>query len=147
MKKISSIVFMGVLLLVSCDKSVTCKYEPFAPAGAEISWTGYNSVSDLINYFHGHDSTLLQHDKDTIRVYGYFRWIHLDDYNGEVPFIMSSPNYSSGTAIPLSFPSGGTIHLDTAGIKYITAIVRASRTTGVCYDYSFTLSPLKEYCL
>lgn len=147
MKKLLLIIFTETILLVSCEKPTKCVYEPYAPESAEISWTDYNSVTDLINFFQRHDSTLLQYDKDTIMAYGYFRWVRLDDYDCELPFLMSSPNYSSGTAIPLSFPSGGTIHLDTTGIKYITAIIRASRTTGDCYDYSFTLSPLKEYYL
>lgn len=142
MKKALLIIFAEAILLLSCEKPTGCNYEPFAPDEAEISWTDYNSVTDLKNYFQGHDSTLLQHEKDTIKAYGYFRWVELGNYNGGAPFLMSSPNYSSETAIPLTFPMGGPIHLDSINLIYITAIVRAPRTTGDCYDYLFTLAPL-----
>lgn len=137
-----SIVFIGVLLLVSCDKPVTCKYEPFAPAGAEISWTDYNSVTDLITYFRGHDSTLLHHKGDIIKAYGYYRWVNFGDSQGSLPLFMESPAAGIENSIQLELPTGVPIHLDTNNLVYITAKVCASRTSGNCYDYLFTIRPL-----
>lgn len=142
-KVIRTVALITVLgMVASCDKPVTCKYEPFAPAGAEISWTDYNSVTDLITYFRGHDSTLLRHVGDTIKAYGYYRWVNFGGRLGSIPLFMTTPDYSSETAIQLEFPQGGPIQLDTVNMVYIEAVICASRTYNDCYNYLFTIRPL-----
>lgn len=62
---------IATLLLAGCrDKENQCRgVTPWA--STEISWTDYNSVSDARNYFYCHDSTIMEHYKDTVLVCAY----------------------------------------------------------------------------
>lgn len=67
-------------LTVGCtEKSTYCncwdKYDhldsPYTPPEYTISWTDFNSLRRVDEYFLYHDSTLRKHDGDTILLYGY----------------------------------------------------------------------------
>lgn len=143
MKKVIFLAFVNIFLLSSCSKQMFCNNEPYAPEGAEVSWTDYNSVPDLIKYFQGHDSTLSRHEGDTIKMYGYFRYVHS---KGGLPYFMASPSYNSRTAIRMEFPYGGPIHLDTINLVYLEATISKGRTAANnCYKYLFLITPLMNY--
>lgn len=69
-----------VCLTAGCtEKSTYCncgdKYNhlesPYTPPEYTISWTDFNSLRRVDEYFLYHDSTLRKHDGDTILLYGY----------------------------------------------------------------------------
>ena len=88
-----------VLLAAGCEK----KQEDcgcYAPSGTEVSWSEYNNVEALHAYFDHHDSTLLQHIGDTIRLCG---WAYYPDNEaGEPRYAVQIPDWS---------PYGGTMFL------------------------------------
>lgn len=57
------------LLSVGCTEKPTGCVE-YAPEDANISWTDYNSVSDVMNYFHCHKKTSALHNGDTLKIKG-----------------------------------------------------------------------------
>ena len=57
-----------VLLTTGC-KEEQCK--SFVPADKEISWTDYNTVSSLWDYFGCYAETARMHEGDTLKVVGY----------------------------------------------------------------------------
>ena len=78
------------LMAVGCDNKEcdTC----YAASGATVSWTDYNSVSDLHEFFNGHDSTLMQHVGDTIRFCG---WVYYPDIeSGEPTYAVMIPDWT-----------------------------------------------------
>lgn len=61
-------------LVVACLMATGCKEEqcePYAPQGEEISWTEYNSMSDVCDYFTCHMKTWEMHVGDTFKAIGY----------------------------------------------------------------------------
>lgn len=64
-------------LATSCkdqEKESVCKeISPFA--SFEISWDDYNTVDEFRRYFDCHDSTILIHDYDTVRIKGYLVYL------------------------------------------------------------------------
>ena len=60
-----------LLTICGCKKPNQCEqvslYAPF-----EISWTDYNCLDSVREYFNCHDSTLFLHHNDTVLVKGYF---------------------------------------------------------------------------
>lgn len=63
-----------VMFLTGCKRQ---EIEPvcfhWAPEGCTISSTEYNSPLEIRNYFFNHDSTMLAHDGDTIKIWG---WVY-----------------------------------------------------------------------
>lgn len=73
------------------DKSTVCG-TCFASSGATVSWTDYNSVADLHSCFNHHDSTLMRHIGDTIRLCG---WVYYPDHEaGEPLYDVMIPDWS-----------------------------------------------------
>lgn len=60
---------MLTLLAMGC-KEEQC--EAYAPAGAGVSWTGYNPMEDVLDYFYCHVKTVENHIGDTLKIAGYF---------------------------------------------------------------------------
>ena len=130
------------LAVVSCEKISHCLTGPYAPADASVSWTDYNSVEALVKYFDGHDSTLYQHNGETIKVSGYYmqdidRW--------QWTCLASEPKKSAKYAVLLEFPTGGKIPQLAEGEMYdVTAtIVAESVKDDVCQAFSLVLHPQK----
>ena len=72
MKRMCSILmflFTVCLLVIGCQKKEACTL--YAPIGKEISWTGYNTVSAVWNYFGCYQETAKEHYGDTMKVVGY----------------------------------------------------------------------------
>lgn len=57
---------LACLMLAGCGN----KCDGYAPKGTEISWTGYNSVDAVSEYF-SYVNTSREHQYDTVRVFGY----------------------------------------------------------------------------
>ena len=79
------IVLAGSLSFLGCEKNacVGCKFFPihcdgYAPEEIYVSWTDYNSVDAIANYFR-YVNTCRQHERDTVRLYGYI--LGYDDSN------------------------------------------------------------------
>lgn len=84
-----TLIFAACLAAIGCKKDNKCKLpygsdgaalpdecfdcQCFAPSDAKLSWTDYNSVSEMHASFNNHDSTLMQHAGDTIRLCG---WVY-----------------------------------------------------------------------
>ena len=58
------------LLAAGCKEKETACAE-YAPADTAISWTDYNSVSDVVKYFRCHKKTSDLHHGDTLKIMGY----------------------------------------------------------------------------
>lgn len=81
MKNKVTIILLVVLhcLMAGCQKSFTCDcraeypqmYSPYTPDNFTLSWTEFNALFNVQEYFGYHDSTLLEHVGDTIKLYGY----------------------------------------------------------------------------
>lgn len=69
MKQIAIIFIAAACLLAASCKEEQC--EPYAPQGKEISWTEYNTVNDIIEYFRCHIEPIRAHYMDTIKVKGF----------------------------------------------------------------------------
>lgn len=60
-----------LLLVLGCKKPRYCEHvSPYAPF--EISWTDYNTLDSVREYFKCHDSTWMLHYNDSVKVKGYF---------------------------------------------------------------------------
>lgn len=59
-----------LVLLAGCKEKPTGCVE-YAPADVSISWTDYNSVADVVGYFHCHKKTAERHEGDTLKVKGF----------------------------------------------------------------------------
>ena len=51
------------------DECYDCEW--YAPEGVSVSWTEYNTVSEVLTYFNGHRETLRSHLGDTLLVMGW----------------------------------------------------------------------------
>ncbi|MBR4229533.1 MAG: hypothetical protein IKR83_02345 [Bacteroidales bacterium] len=86
MKTKTILVVMALVscLLAGCGGDFTCScmdeypqmFDPYAPEEFTISWTDFNPLSKVEEYFYHHDSTLHEHDGDTIMLYGYISGFH-----------------------------------------------------------------------
>ena len=68
----TKLLFVASILLIvcGCKKAKQCEHgSPYAPF--ELSWTDYNSLDSVREYFNCHDSTLILHHHDTVMVKGY----------------------------------------------------------------------------
>lgn len=79
------------IVFVGCNKAKTSDYcngcndmdcEEYAPAGVSVSWTDYNTPSELTNYFACHRATLTEHLNDTIKLAG---WVYFCDHESGNP--------------------------------------------------------------
>ena len=68
--KTKFLIFLLPLLAAGCKEKETACAE-YAPADAAISWTDYNSVSDVVKYFRCHRKTAEQHLGDTLKIKGW----------------------------------------------------------------------------
>lgn len=79
---IVSLTLFVLTIMVGCGRNVTCDclrdypqmFDHYAPEEFTISWTDFNPLSKVEEYFYHHDSTLHEHDGDTIMLYGYISW-------------------------------------------------------------------------
>lgn len=72
--------------IIGCSKnSHTCACiedypqmeNPYTPEGFTLSWSEYNPLIRVQEYFCYHDSTLHEHDGDTIMLYGYISKVNV----------------------------------------------------------------------
>ena len=63
------ITFLLPLLMVGCKEE---RCEKYAPATVSISWTEYNPMVDVLDYFYCHPQTVEAHIGDTMKILGYF---------------------------------------------------------------------------
>ena len=76
MKTRTIVAIAGIMLLIQgCGKT---KCDGYAPEGTEISWTAYNTVEQVVDYF-SYLYTSNQHRTDTVMMWGYV--IGKDDTN------------------------------------------------------------------
>lgn len=82
MKNTVTIILMVILLclMTGCLKNgYTCDcraeypqmYTPYTQDNFTLSWTDFNDLHSVQEYFGYHDSTILEHKGDTIKLYGY----------------------------------------------------------------------------
>lgn len=82
MKNKATIILLVVLycLMTGCQKNgYTCDclaeypqmFTPYTQDNFTLSWTEFNALHNVQEYFGYHDSTLLEHIEDTIKLYGY----------------------------------------------------------------------------
>lgn len=69
MKRNILIIAVLACFLYGCEKQKSCSGSPFSPI--EISWTECNDVKSVVEYFKCHDSTIVQHKRDSVLVCGY----------------------------------------------------------------------------
>lgn len=85
------------MALAGCEKTKRSPYDcyeevdvqPWAPDSCSFSWTDYNSTMQVLNYFSGHDYTILSHDGDTLMLWG---WIYFHGPGEPIldPFVYDS---------------------------------------------------------
>lgn len=61
--------FAASIVVVGCQKKKECL--SFAPSEKEISWTDYNTVGEVWDYFGCYSETAAMHYGDTMKVMGY----------------------------------------------------------------------------
>ena len=60
----------------SCAEKYPQMDEPYAPSWFTVSWSDFNPLIKVQQYLCYHDSTLREHDGDTIMLYGYVnQWL------------------------------------------------------------------------
>lgn len=59
--------------MAGCEKAPQCNNSHWAPLGINISWSDYNSVEEVVEYFNCHDSTLKVNEGYMLKVYGYIK--------------------------------------------------------------------------
>ncbi len=65
------LVAFTLIMVMGCRKPNQCdSVSPYAPF--EISWTDYNSLDSVREYFDCHDSMMFWHYHDSVKVKGYF---------------------------------------------------------------------------
>lgn len=83
---LTSILMVGVLLLSGCSKPGACFLVPepsdYPSNGVEVSWSDYNTVKELNNYFDNHKMAIMDHLNDTILLTGY---AYYPDYSNHEP--------------------------------------------------------------
>lgn len=91
MKQILFIAVASLCLVLSGCSDKRDKCEEYAPADVTVSWTDYNTVEQVTEYFSCHSGTLKSHQGDTIRICGHCT-TSIDDmlfeefmYLGETP--------------------------------------------------------------
>jgi hypothetical protein len=83
--KLASVIWFGVLLFAGCHKNEGgCKHPSpdYPPNGVEVSWTSYNTVKQLKDYFNCHKMAIMNHFYDTIMLTGY---AYYPDYSNLEP--------------------------------------------------------------
>lgn len=103
MKNVLKIALTIVILniIMGCSKnSHTCscgdKYpqmnDPYTPEEFTLSWSDYNSLLSVQEYFCYHDSTLQAHDGDTIMLYGYINTVNIRPVGDWGFYLVPSPH-------------------------------------------------------
>lgn len=64
---------LAALFVAGCGKSSQCNNSHWTPSGIDISWTDYNSVEKVVEYFNCHDSTIMVNKGKELKVYGYIK--------------------------------------------------------------------------
>lgn len=120
MKKTILIFALAGLLAVGCEKTKKCD-SPFAPF--EISTTEYNSVHSVIDYFNCHDSTLLQHDEDSVLICGYIvekdiYYYLVDDRNDvKSPYLIQYIDYTYTTDCTKKYYFKAPVYVYESGVS------------------------------
>lgn len=127
------------LLTASCEKVTGCFYGQDAPVNATVSWTDYNSVEAMIKYFAHHDNTMIQHQDDTIKVYGYAH-----RYPDRGICLTSGPTKTSSKyVIPICLFLGGPNDYKEGGLYYMTVKIVLSESTSICQSLQLNIFPLE----
>ena len=132
------------LAVASCEKISHCLTGPYAPADALVSWTDYNSVEALVKYFDGHDSTLYQHQGDTIKVRGYLSFLDRDGSNCSAAWYVASDTSSAPKATISVVMLDGYNYGFRQGCEYnmTVKISPLSIKNEPCRKYIFCVQPL-----
>ena len=64
---------LAALFVAGCGKDSQCNNSHWTPSGIGISWSDYNSVEKVVEYFNCHDSTLMVNKGKELKVYGYIK--------------------------------------------------------------------------
>ena len=73
-----------VMFLTGCKRQeIEPVCFPWAPESCTISCTEYNSPSEFRKYFNEHDSTMMAHDGDTIKIWG---WVYYHGSGEPIPW-------------------------------------------------------------
>lgn len=99
MKRILLFVFIFCLMMAGCNKTKQC--EEYAPAWASVSWTDYNTVKQVRDYFACHSATLNSHLGDTIKICGYCT-SSVEDMMIDNMYLSQEPNKTAGELINVS---------------------------------------------
>ena len=98
---LSVVVLSGILFLackpVTKDDPFACNVEvdPWASESSTFSWTDYNSLSEVHDYFVGHDSTIIIHVGDTLKFWG---WVYFHGPGEPVYWPGPDPDHDLWTA-------------------------------------------------
>lgn len=68
-------------------------YFPYVTPDRTISWSDFNPLIKVDEYFLFHDSTLLKHEGDTIMLYGYIERVMTGHVGDFFIYLMPSPGY------------------------------------------------------
>ena len=97
---LSVVILSGILFLeckpVTTDDPFACNREvdPWAPESSTFSWTDYNSIMEVKDYFVGHDSTIITHVGDTLKFCG---WLYFHGPGEPVYWPGSAPDHDLWT--------------------------------------------------
>lgn len=86
---------MIAMALGGCEKTkrgpFDCYYEihPWASDTCSFSWMGYNTIWQTLDYFAGHEYTLLSHYGDTVRFFG---WSYINGGEDHTIYIGHRPD-------------------------------------------------------
>ncbi len=97
-----SVVVLSDILFLECkpvtkDDPFVCNIEvdPWAPESSTFSWTEYNTLSEVHDYFVGHDSTIITHVGDTLKFWG---WVYFHGPGEPVYWPGTDPDHDLWTA-------------------------------------------------
>lgn len=148
MKNVRFLVVVGCIciLLAGCTK----KCDDYASNDAIISWTEYNSVQAMNDYFGCHSKTIDMHVGDTIRVCGYANRRYDDVRTGSGFVYLSDTENEDSPAITVEFlPSSADLSdmrevakLD--GMLYVVGTIHCFEFEGDagCCSKDVTLWPI-----
>ena len=140
------IIVIACAMLTGCGK----KCDDYASNDAIISWTGYNSIQSMIDYFGCHPKTIKMHIGDTIRICGYANRRY-DDVRVGSPFVYLSDTESENSRVILVefLPSSADLTSMSEMAKqdgklYVTGTIHSFKFDGEigCCSEEVTLWPI-----
>ncbi len=119
-------------LAVACLMAAGCKEEqcePYAPQGKEVSWTDYNTLDAVRDYFYCHRKTAEMHYGDTLKIEGF---VPLYPNNKDMPFNYGSTVHGSYSIVHIGAKA------DVESNKQYNVIVQGDTSIMSCFrDYEF----------